>query len=297
MPTKRALVEAGVEAGYGGARQLDALFVSWQKAGLIGRAQAKEEGRRGGAGIWHPTQESIWLNLLRERSEGRRLPTLANLPVGLWLLKWEGVELEQAQRAFEFWLDPVLRRNKPPGGRSITGAAIRARVDELADPSASPTARRALRDAYQRVVESSDPLHLPPESFVAALLSAAFPGRTHSIRQRQFAETIWNGIRLESITRTHVGSILVRTADVQAFWEWAARQIRFGLQQYVQELDSLQADPDFGRLYSSPSLNEFINSSCSKLSIVMGAGIAALIKFSPFSTPEGYEPAPKIHLT
>ena len=45
------------------------------------------------------------------------------------------------------------------------------------------------------------------------------------------------------------------------------------------------------------ALDVRIDRSCSKLSVVMGAGIAAIIKFSPFSTPEGYEPAPKIHLT
>jgi hypothetical protein len=213
------------------------------------------------------------------------------------VIGFEGVGLDQVQRAFETWLHPAVGGRKAPGGRSLVDAGIRERVNELAASTACRTDRKELTSAFRRLVESSEPFDLPGQPFVDAVLQAAFPDGPHSIRQRQFAESIWNGIRLQSVTIRHVQSILIHAAEVRAFWEWAARQIRRGLGEYVQDLENMQADPDFGRLFSRPTLNEFVNSSCNNLSVVMGAGIAVLKGYEPFQTPEGYEAAPKINLT
>src|SRR5207249_3517346 len=113
--SKEQMLAAAEVAGLGTRRRLDTTFVHWQELGLLGQYVQKER-RRGGAGLWHPLQFQIWLALLRNRAAGVRLPTLANIPVGAWLLWPEGVEVGQAQLAFGFWIEgiarPQIRRSK-----------------------------------------------------------------------------------------------------------------------------------------------------------------------------------------
>jgi hypothetical protein len=291
------MIQAAVEAGYGQPGQLSNLFVSWQKAGLIGPAVGKEGDRRGGAGLWHSVQQAVWLNLLSQRSAGVRLPTLANLPVGLWLLAFEGVGLDQVQRAFGFWSDPVNRRSRPPGSRSLTVRAIRARVDELVDERAPMKARHDLHLAFLRIMESSKPLELPIQPLIDAVLEAAFPTRQYTPRQRQVAEDVARSVRLQLITMRELPTLTRQTPDVEAFWEWGAEQLRRGLEGYVEELDRLQSMSDVGRLFKRPTLVEFLNSSCSKLAVIFGVGIALLEEKEGLAVPPGYEHPPKIRLT
>src|ERR1039458_9096405 len=91
LVSKATMVAAAVGAGYGDKRELARTFVSWQQLGLMGEMTARAE-RRGGEGLCHPTQRDLWLGLLSNRLvAGVRTQTLANFPVGGWLLGMEGI--------------------------------------------------------------------------------------------------------------------------------------------------------------------------------------------------------------
>src|ERR1039458_3130620 len=94
LVSKAAMVAAAVDAGYGDKRELARTFVAWQQLGLMGKMVARAD-RRGGEGLWHPVQQDLWLGLLRNRLAAAVRPhTLANLPVGLWMLGMDGIPTE-----------------------------------------------------------------------------------------------------------------------------------------------------------------------------------------------------------
>src|SRR6266508_4020828 len=103
MVTRDEMLATAEGLGYGPASDLDATFNNWRGYGLIGKATRKAS-RRGGEGLWHPIQFQLWLTLLRlRRRAGMSLASLADLPVGMWLLAWPGIETAQAQRVLYFW--------------------------------------------------------------------------------------------------------------------------------------------------------------------------------------------------
>src|SRR5439155_4452088 len=135
------MIAEAVALGYGEAKQLRATFLNWQKRGLLGGAERKAR-RRGGEGIWHPAQGRLWLSHLRQRAAGVRVTTLANLPVGLWLMGEDGIELDQAQRAFSFWAESVALPERqlgerPSGARSLRRRGLEANVSLIALPATS----------------------------------------------------------------------------------------------------------------------------------------------------------------
>ncbi len=98
--TKSEMAEMASREGYGNVPDLLTRFNDWQKLGILGLAIKKEE-RRGGSGLWHPTQCAIFLLCLRLVQDQKASTVfLCNIPVGFWIVRLSGIELEQVQKAF-----------------------------------------------------------------------------------------------------------------------------------------------------------------------------------------------------
>jgi len=106
LVTLDAILKEEQRQGYGRKKQLGAIFVGYQKIGLLAKA-IKKESRQGGAGLWHPSQGVLFDLYLRLRKEQKAdTISMANIPIGFWLLdfalgKWIPISIEQAQRAFD----------------------------------------------------------------------------------------------------------------------------------------------------------------------------------------------------
>jgi hypothetical protein len=99
------IVNEASQLGHGSIKELKRRFVRYQELGLIGKSMRKEK-RKGGQGLWHPGQAGLFMLYLRLRKENRSdTISLANIPIGIWLLEvafGKVVTVEQAQRAFYY---------------------------------------------------------------------------------------------------------------------------------------------------------------------------------------------------
>src|SRR5437660_9642055 len=85
------------------------LITDWVAKGLLDRPMFRGLGRgRGTSATWPDSQRLLFLKLLRERHDGRRrIQTLCNIPVAVWLYSepWEPerVPLRQVRRCMATW--------------------------------------------------------------------------------------------------------------------------------------------------------------------------------------------------
>ncbi len=231
MLTKRKILETGERAHYGSVAELEPKFRSWQRFGLVGGAVGKT-ARRGGEGLWHPIQGAIFLAILNNLAQGVRLTTMANLPVGLWMAGVEGVELRQVQRALYYWItrralgtkpNPI-RGSRPTGPRSIREQAIRAIVDGIARPNASPPVRRELAEQIRvqadGVAASAGGV---PAPFLTAYLAVVTPDRPSTEELRADAANLYYSIRFQLIAAEVLDALCADRDDVRGFWGWVGR--------------------------------------------------------------------------
>jgi hypothetical protein len=229
--TKQQILEGAELVGLGTVEELDRSFRSWQRFGLVGKASGKAS-RQGGEGLWHPIQGDLFLIAARNHNSGTRLTTVANLPVGLWFGKVEGVELEQVRRALFYWVsrralggtvDPT-RGTRPTGRTSIRERALEAIVDQVAAPDATETARgeltEQLRNHADGLAASSPSV---PGPFMAAYLAAAAPGRPSSPEIRERATDLYLWLRFQLIGATQLRILCADRSDVGHYWGWMRR--------------------------------------------------------------------------
>ena len=132
------LVADAAEAGY----QITVRLVrDWTQAGLLDRPHKRPAGKGHGSrqALYPENQRKLLLTLLSKRP-GNGIPSLARIPVGIWMYWGDEYEpLRQARRAMLTWIgDPrsSLRRASETA-RTILG--------QLDNPAATPAARRQLR--------------------------------------------------------------------------------------------------------------------------------------------------------
>jgi len=282
------MVAAAVAAGYGEPRRLALTFDNWQKLGLID-GMVRKTSRRGGEGRWHPVQQALLLLYLRERARRVRLPTLANAPIGFYLMGWEGVSVRQAQRAWTTWLTSQL--DVPMGADSLIARSAVVMADRLAAPGASPSAKRSLQQVAEMVstgMPGGDVL-VTYELFAAALLDAMEAGEHPSNTQRGFVTAFYESLHLKSLAIA-AREWLAEDAAVP-LWEWAQRQAQAGMAEYREDVPRLQSLPDVGRFFESPNLSDFLNHAGSYATLVLGEGLDVL---AGHPLPPGWEPPPSI---
>ena len=289
------MVAAAVEAGYGDKRELARTFGSWQRLGLMGKMAVRAE-RRGGEGLWHPTQQDLWLGLLRNRLvAGVRTHTLTNLPVGGWLLGMEGIETEQAQKAFSYWASYLSAPSRPTGERSLRRRAIEERVDQMADPSASEKSKRELRHLLEIINDLAPDDSVSPDTFLRAALAVMVPQGAPTNAHRFIANMSRGNIKLQLIGGRHLELLEASTPEVLQFWEWSRAMDAEGRRLYLQGQPDMAAHPEIGRFYGPFELEPWINQSCSMLMTVFGIGLGHLRgELGAWPKDAGVEPPPKL---
>ncbi len=231
MLRKIEILRAAEEAGFGVAGELGQKFDSWQRFGLVGKMTAKEP-RRGGAGLWHPVQADLFVAALSNRSRRIHLTTVANIPVGLWMLGTEGVEIEQAQRALFYWATrralgthfDEKRGTRPTGQQSMRQRVVEAVVESVSDPDAAYAPKRALREQLRNQADGlAASSGAVPTSFIEAYLAVVSPGRASTLEQREAGAELYHWIRFQILAAPYLIVLCAGRKDVRDFWMWLRR--------------------------------------------------------------------------
>jgi hypothetical protein len=266
MATKTEMVKAAGLADFGTEAQLAKTFNNWQGIGLLGKQENKAP-RRGGEGRWHPNQLRLWLWLLQNRAEGVRLATLANSPVGLWLLESEGIRLKQAQRAFAYWANRMI--DEPTGANSLRRRAIDEQIAKFAKAGRNLPAERRLRRGIEFLADDV----ITRETFISQVLEVMTPAGETTGAQRWFAQSAYRALSLRFQALARIDVLTRDTPDIDALWDWAGNVIRSNWGEHQRTWHVLAANPDIGHIFERPEVGGFLNTACSGLLSVFGIGI------------------------
>ena len=280
--TRAQLLDLARQQGFAG-KALGATFDHYQKCGLLGLGMQKT-GRRNER-LWHPAQAELWLTLLRHRPLDVHQAVLANFPVGIWLLNWEGVAREQAQRALRYFAKDVGRPGKgvnqadgrPDGPGSYRDRGFREAIDRLVAPTASAAAKRAFRDQFTTIADSLPDLTVP-DSLAASVLQALSPEMAPAANVQQYAALVPRMLRLRYLAVQHIDALTTDCGDICQFWEWARREHTRASIQVQQVVPALRTtNTNIGWLYKQEmDLQWFFERACGLLLQVLGYGIDAL---------------------
>jgi hypothetical protein len=255
--SKVQMLDEAARAGYGDGRGLNALFVARQQAGIISRA-ARRAGRRG-EGLWHPVQRALWLMALADRARGVDLATIANAPIGLWLLGWPGVENRQARRALYFFV-----------GAKHAGHNLRPLLAQLL--AGVPHLTLVQNEAA--------------DSLYAALLTGTEPSnaaRDLVLGQYEQFRLIFRAAReIEALCGPHAAAPL---------WEWVRRRCQHELGDYARRLPELRAGQEIGQLFEELTLMNILDSAGRTVLLLFGMALEVL---DGHPLPPGFEPPPDV---
>ena len=123
------------------------LITNWVAKGLLDRPRVRGLGRgRGTVATWPEDQRQLFLALLEQRRGVKRLATLCNLPVTVWLdsegLDRDYVPLSQVRRCLATWATAYRA-----GPRRAARHTAELLIEQQGMPHISQRARRALIDA------------------------------------------------------------------------------------------------------------------------------------------------------
>ena len=309
------MVVVGHEAGFGDEQQLTRTFTEFQQQGLLGKSIAKAP-RRGGEGLWHPMQQVLWLDLLQRRvSDQVRSTTLANVPVGLWLLGQAGIETSQAQRAFEYWSGYLTIRDsgeprkkaarrpkgtaevwstqRPTGSRSLQRRALVERVEALSAPGAPEEAKRQLRLLLEILNSGAG---VSPDLYISRVLDVLAPGRDPTPAQRHMASMMSRGLAIQKLAVDEASRLVVPAAI--PLWEWARRAYQADLPEFELWRQQAAGDASIGHLFRRSTFEVAIQEACNSMLTTLGIGIALLRGELGMRPPPGEElppPLPGLH--
>ncbi len=259
-------------------------FIRYQELGLLGRPVTKAS-RRGGEGLWHPSQAHLWHAYERHRGVVRQ-PTLANAPVGAWLMRLPGLELRQAQLAFDYWARAVSRVELPPAGeRTDFRRRIAKAADQIAGPLADAKARRELAKMLS-ILSDANSMIVSRRTVEATVAAALSPSEERHPRETQYASTYYVGVDLHLLPLTHLPAL--RSESSTGLWTWARDMAEATFAMYQREQPILRSQPETGRFYQeTPDMNYFVNQSCVTLLLLFGVGIRHLTQDHPLHIPRG----------
>ncbi len=116
------------------------LVHDWVAQGLLDKPTRRSKGRRGSAKALHATnQRKLFLLLLEKRQQMPKIPSLALIPLYLWLYFGDDyVPTRQAVKALRTWLKDGMRNKR------VAREAARGMLQQLDHSLASDTARNRL---------------------------------------------------------------------------------------------------------------------------------------------------------
>ncbi|MFJ4204902.1 hypothetical protein ACIP2Y_35460 [Streptomyces sviceus] len=118
----------------------------WIRRGLLDQPLRRGAGRGSRPGLHSENQRKLFLLLLTKRDEMPKLPTLALIPLSIWLL-WghEWVPTRQARKALATWFGDGARR------KQVCHEAALGVLKQLDHPLASETARARLVRLFEAI--------------------------------------------------------------------------------------------------------------------------------------------------
>ena len=299
--SKRSLVEAAVERGYGTAPALASQFGNFRTCGLLDTFHHKE-ARQGGGGLWHPAQQELWLAYLKNRKLGVPQRTLANLPVGAWIFELPGVPTRNAQAAFSYWLKPALEKRSTADPRRRIAREIRTTVEGGAAPGSTSATKRRMRRLLEPLNESPTSERVSRDTLHDAAIDLLSPDRARGLRsathdERWFAKGFEGQVTFAVLGLQNASLLGMSDPAVHAFWEWSRRVFHGTLKTYSEALPELEASPTTGWLNNSePSVQDIFANACSRLLPVLGGTMEALIagrSIEPYGAPPPLPKRPK----
>lgn len=240
----------------------DRLIDDWVRKGLIDRPQAPGRGQGGGRapGTWPWEQLQLFLLLLRKRrDEVKRVLTLCNIPVAMWMYFGDQyVPLRQVRRALSTWSASYTYVSEAAAKRGA-----RRLLDQL------PKTRRAARTELIEVIAKAAYLgKIDRPALVDALDAALDPDKTgRAVGPPGARLTPENYADL-------VEARLCAAARLDEIPDDIFRRARLGqiraLEAYVRQQPELAADPKLGHIFSPATLDQLTQNACVDLLTSVG---------------------------
>ncbi len=254
------------------------LITDWVQLGLLDRPEKHGLGRgRGFIAVWAEAQCHLFLTLLDKRREAKRIGPLCNIPVWLWLFWGDAyVPLRQVRRALRTWgeFQGVPRKGVAWKHGRKAGENF---INQIGHPDAAKKDRKALQDAIAGMLYRGefDRQRLLP--LVRRVFDPHDTGKSRGPAGSQFSPE-------DIVTLIEARYEALHELDKldDSLFEWARFTYLTGLQEYQRDRPQLAADPDLGKLFTQPDLNEMVLGSCSHLITLLGSALVF-----PMSAPAG----------
>lgn len=262
MHTKTDLLTAAEQRGY---KVSGRLVHDWVERGLLDRPDRHGLGRgKGTVAGWPDGQRQLFLALLTKRREGVRVGNLCNVPVWSWL--WFGdsaVPLRQVRCALRTWCKGATGASWSQG-RAVASKMIKV----IAHPAAGSRARQALRDAVAQTLYSGN---FDPDSLLPLIAGVVDPGATGKWRGPAQMPLTPEGI-ISLIQSRHAAIVNLEAID-DSLYHWAHFEYLTNIPDYLKEQPLLAADPDLGKYFPVPDMNDLASNACLELISILGAGL------------------------
>ena len=258
--TKSQMVDQAIAAGY---EATERLFTDWEEAGLIDRPTKRGLGRgKGIAALWPESQLRLWLLLLQKRGEARRIPTLCNVSVGLWLYFGDDyATLRQARRCMARW----TRQYGSSRGHKDARQTARRILDDL-PLSASKNAKAELTSEMASVllrgIKDDDERRRILHELLSAMDEVEGPNQPSAL-----AELVL--VRLLASHHLNRGSV------PDHIFEWARAWHLYGLRTYMEALDKGALPEHVAAVGAGrPDFNQLIPSACRDMMSAVGMAMS-----------------------
>ncbi|OIK02633.1 hypothetical protein BIV25_03385 [Streptomyces sp. MUSC 14] len=259
------------DAGEAGYKVTARLVHDWVAKGLLDKPTRRPKGRRGSDKALHAiNQRKLFLLLLEKRQQMPKIPSLALVPLNLWLYCGdEYVPTRQAVKALRTWLRDGLRN------KDVAREGARGMLQQLDHPLATDTARNRLLRLLTDVGYTGrfDREELAGAARAVFEPSSAFAG-TGLIRAVGHPEA---ALTLENFL-THLEAMCtairrIRDGDLDTGLFERVRLVHRGTKSEYLARRSEFAAAASGTLaaaFAEPTLNDLANGCCRELLTIVG---------------------------
>lgn len=238
------------------------LLTDWISLGLLDQPLRRGLGRgKGSTATWSANQRRLFLIVLEKRQEVKRVATLCNIPVAMWLYFGpDCASTALARRAIT-----TFASNGRTASRRAAGDTARRVVDQLASPNMRRKDRTALIGA---IIEASGGGKFNREKLLTTARKVFDPdatGRTLGPPGARMTADSWVRVVEANIT---AADSLPTLSDDQL--EDARLSHHSMMHTYMTNQASFAQDPDIGSIFTKPSNEYLVNNACAHLLTTIG---------------------------